>query len=339
MAMSRSRIASAEIAERRNEREQVAAEARRVERVRRKIRDEEATRKYFAERAADARRRSRQAAARMDELRTILDRGLRRTPRIDLAGLREQFHQPAPDLGSVGWRAIPPEWSRFEPAPPSVLGRVVRTARYDRQRAEARAAYEQAVAEYDKAEAERQRRFADARQRYASRLAQERLRVDEHNRSVDAFAAAWRRREPDAVGRYLAMVLEAVPLPRGFPRAVSAEETVVRFALPGPDVVPAGSEFRYDPGTDEQVEIPRPAEEIDALHRLVVAQVVLLCLRDLFAADPGLAAVTFHGCAAGEVVLSVHAQRAAFSRLLARGLPAEAALAELVADTPLRRAS
>ena len=336
--MSRSRIASVEIAVRRKEQEQVAAEARRAERDRRKIRDEEATRQYLADRAANAQRRTRQLAARVDELGTILDRGLRRTPRIDLAGLREQFHQPAPDLGSVGWRATRPDWSRFEP-PPSALGRVVGTTRYQRRLAAARESYAAAVADWEKAEAERERRFADARRRYASRLAEERLRVDEHNRSVDAFAAAWRRREPEAVGRYLAMVLDAVPLPRTFPRAVSVEETVVRFELPGPDVVPAVREFRYDAGTDEQPEVPRPAAEVAALHRAVVAQVVLLCLRDLFAADPGLDAVTFHGHAAGEGLVSVDVRRGVFAPLLARGLPAEVALAELGADPSLRRAS
>jgi restriction system protein len=335
--MSRSRIASVEIAVRRKEQEQAAAEARRAERARRKIRDEEATRQYFADRAADARRRTRQVEARVEELRTILDRGLRRTPRIDLAGLREQFHQPAPDLGSVGWRAARPEWSRFEP--PSVLGRVVGTVRHQRRLAAARESYAAAVADWEKAEAERERRFADARRRYASRLAEERLRVDEHNRSVDAFAAAWRRREPEAVGRYLAMVLDAVPLPRAFPRAVSVDETVVRVELPGPDVVPAVRELRYDPATDEQPEVPRPAAEVAALHRSVVAQVVLLCLRDLFAADPGLDAVTFRGHLAAETLVSLDVRRGVFLPLLARGLPAEAALAELGADPSLRRAS
>jgi restriction system protein len=337
--MSRSRIASVEIAVRRKEQEQEAADARRAERARRKVRDEEATRQYFAERATDAQRRTRQLAARVEELRTILDRGLRRTPRIELAGLREQFQQPAPDLGSVGWRATRPDWSRFDPTPPSVLGRVVGTVRYERQLAAARESYAAAVADYDKAEAERQRRFADARQRYASQLARERLRVDEHNRSVDAFAAAWRRREPEAVGRYLAMVLDAVPLPRTFPRAVVAEETVVRFRLPDPEVVPAVREFRYDPATDEQPEVPRPAAEIAALHRSVLAQVVLLCLRDLYAADPGLDAVTFHGYAAAGDLVSVDTRRAVFTPLLARGLPPEDTLAGLGPNPSLRRAS
>jgi restriction system protein len=104
-------------------------------------------------------------------------------------------------------------------------------------------------------------------------------------------------------------------------------------------VVPAVREYRYAPGTDEQLEVPRPAGQIAALHLLVVAQVVLLCLREVFAADPGLGSVTFHGYAAGESVVSVRTQRAAFFLLLGRGLPPEVALAELVADTSLRRAS
>lgn len=329
--MSRSRIASVEIAVRKKEAEHAAAEARRAERARQKIRAEESTRQYFAERAADARHRTDRIEARVQELRTILERGLRRSPRIDLGGLREQFRQPAPDLSSVGWRPAPPEWSRYEPPPPSVLGRLGR-AGHQRQVEAARAAYEQAVADHERAEAERQRRFADARQRYAAQLAQERLRVDEHNRAVDAFAAALRRREPDAVGRYQRMVLSAVPLPRDFPRAVDADGSVVRFRSPGPEVVPAACAVRFDEATDELREIPRPAGEIAALHRLVVAQVVLLCLRDLFAADPELAAVTFDGAGAG-----VRTRRAAVEGVLARGLPPEEALDEL--RTPLRRAS
>ncbi len=337
--MPRSRIASVEIVEWRKDWEQAAAEARKAERARRKIRAEAATRQYFAERAAYAQRRTHQIEARVEELRTILDRGLRRNPRIDLAGLREQYQQPAPDLGSVGWRATPPDWSRYEPPRPSALGRVVGAAHHQGLLAAARAEYAKATAEYEQAEAERQRRFADARQRYSARIAEERLRVDEHNRAVDAFAAALRRREPDAVCRHQAMVLEAVPLPHAFPRAAEISPAVIRFTLPGPEVVPAVGAVRYDETSDEQPEIPRPAEEIASLYRLVVAQVAVLCLRDLFGADPGLDAVTFHGYAAGQSVVSVSTRREVVERVLARALPAEAALDALGADSALRRAS
>ncbi len=335
MAMARSRIASVERAERLKQLEAEAAEARRAERASRKRRAEQAAQQYFADRAAEADRRSRVLADRVAELRTLLERGLRRNPRIDLAGMRAEFTQPAPDLGSVGRRAIPPDWSRYEPPPPSVVGRLAGGARYRQQVADARAAYEAAKAEYERAEAERQLRFDEARRRYVTQLAEERRRVEEHNRQVDAFVAALRRREPVAVARFLGLVLDAEPLPASFPRSaevswpLGASSPVVRFELPGPEVVPAAAAVRYHRPTDELRELPRPADAIAALHRSVLAQVVLLCLRDLFAADPRLDAVTFVGHVRGVQVIRVDTRRAPVEALAGLDLPPDAALATL----------
>jgi restriction system protein len=335
MAMARSRIASVEHAERVKELEAVAAEARRAERVARKRRLEQAAQQYFADQAAQADRRTRALADRVAELRTVLERGLRRNPRIDLAGMRAEFTQPAPDLGSVGWRAIPPDWSRYEPPPPSMVDRLAGGSRHRRQLAEARAAYEAAKADYERVEAERQLRFDEARRRYVTKLAEERRRVDEHNRRVDEFVAALRGREPAAVARYLGMVLDAVPLPVSFPRSAAlswpggASWPVARFELPGPEVVPAATAVRYHRATDELRELPRPAGEVAALHRSVLAQVVLLCLRDLFAADPGPDAVTFIGHVRGVDVIRVDTRRAAVEALAGLDLPPDAALATL----------
>ncbi|HEV7655971.1 MAG TPA: hypothetical protein VGP36_14745 [Mycobacteriales bacterium] len=337
--MSRSRIASVEHAEWRQEHERAAAEARRAERASRKARLERATQQYLAERAAEAERRTRRVDAQVTELRTVLEHGLRHNPRIDLAALREQFAQPAPDLSSVGWRPFPPDWSRYEPSTPSVLGRVVSGARHQQQLAAARTRYEKALVDYERAEHDRQRRFADARARYAAQVAEERLRVDEHNRSVDAFASALRRREPDAVDRHLAMVLDAVPLPEDFPHRVEVGGSVARFELPDPSVVPSVRGFRYDQATDELVEIWRPAEEVAELYRLVLAQVALLCLRDVFAADPGLESVTFHGAVRGERLVAVRTRREPLERALARDLRPVEALSTLDSEAELRWAS
>ena len=342
MAMPRSRTASAEYAERLKELEHAAAEARRAERAARRERAEHAAQQYFANRAAEADRRSRELADRVAELRSLLERGLRRNPRVDLTALRAEFDPPAPDLGAVGWRAVPPDWARYEPPPPSVVDRLAGGTRHRQQVAAARAAYEAARADYERAEAERQLRFDEARRRYVTRLAEERRRVDEHNRSVDAFLAALRRREPAAVSRYLRMVLAAMPLPAGFPRAVEVAWPVVRFELPGPEVVPAARAVLYLRHTDELRELPRPAEEVAALYRSVLAQVALLCLRDLFVADPGLDAVTFSGHVRGAEVLRVDTRRAAVEALAGRELPAEVAVATLSTldpETELRWAS
>jgi restriction system protein len=333
--MAHSRIASVEHAERLKQRAADAAEARRADRAACKRRAELAAQQYFADRAAEADRRSRALADRVAELRSLLERGLRRHPRIDLAAMRTEFTQPVPDLGSVGWRAIPPDWSRYEPPPPSVVDRLGGNHRYRQQLADARAAYEAAKAEYERAEAQRQLRFDEARRRYVTELAEERSRVEEHNRRVDAFVAALRRREPAAVARFLGMVLDGEPLPASFPRSAEvswpagAARPLVRLELPGPEVVPAAAAVRYHRPTDELRELPRPAHEVAALHRLVLAQVVLLCLRDLFEADPRLDAVTFVGHVRGTNVIRVDTRRPAVEALAGLDLPPDAALATL----------
>jgi len=335
MAMARSRIASVEYAQRRKQLEAEAAEARRARRAAQKWQAQQAAQQYFADRVAEADRRTRALVDRVTELRTVLERGLRRSPRIDLAGMRTEFSQPAPDLGSVGWRPTPPDWSRYAPPPPSVVDRLAGNARYRRQLAGAQAAYEAAMAEYERAEYGRQLRIEQARRRYATRVAEERRRVEEHNRRVDAFVAALHRREHGAVARFLGMVLDAEPLPVSFPRSTEVSWPagtswpVVRFALPGPEVVPAAAAVRYHRPTDELRELPRPADEVAALHRSVLAQVVLLCLRDLFVADARLDAVTFVGQVGAVEVIRADTRRPAVEALAGLDLPPDAALATL----------
>jgi len=149
--------------------------------------------------------------------------------------------------------------------------------------------------------AERQSRVVTARQLHDARLAKARQEVDEHNRSVDVFAAGLRERKQDAVARYLGMVLAAVPLPSDFPRKAEVtynphgEQAVVRFELSRPNVVPAVRAVQFVQTKDELRELPRPPKETGELYRLVVSQVALLCLRDVLDADPAIQAVAFNG--------------------------------------------
>lgn len=318
--MARSIIASVEFEERRKKREQEAEEARRVIEAAIRKSAEADRRLHPVECAAEADRRTGELDRRVGLLHTVLARGLRRTARIDLTALRRRVTPPPLDLAATGWPAAPPDPTRYEPARPSPLGWVFGgETRYQRELAGARAEYERARAAYRQAEDDRQARLAAARQRHAARLAEERRAVEEHNRGVDAFAAAVEARDPVAVGRLLRMVLDAVPLPADFPRTASVvsdgERAVVRLELPGPDVVPDVLAVRYDPDDDAFGEVPRPVEEVTELHRLVVDQVALLVLRDLFDADPGLDRVALHGYARGPEVLRLDVDRDTFGRL------------------------
>lgn len=97
------------------------------------------------------------------------------------------------------------------------------------------------------------------------------------------------------------MVLEAVPLPTYFPEKAEAtysphgEQAVLQFELPGPDVVPATRAVQYVQSRDEHRELPRPTKESGELYRLVISQIALLCLHDIFAADSTLESVAFNG--------------------------------------------
>lgn len=301
--MPRSRGPSAADHERwRKQQERDAERSRKAAAAVQKVAEREARRQYVAGRAADAERRSRQLDGRVQELRMVLTRGLSRSSRLELTRLRRRVTIPPLDLGTLAQPLAPPDWSEFAPTPPSALGRLFGgETRYQHRLDDARGVFERAQAAHQQAETERQGRVVKARRRHAVRLAEAQREVDEHNRTIEELAAGLRARGRDAVERYLGMVLAAVPLPSDFPRTAEVtysphgEQAVVRFELPGPNVVPVTRVVQYVQSKDEQREVARPAKETDELYRLVVSQVALLCLRDVFEADPALRSVAFNG--------------------------------------------
>jgi restriction system protein len=299
--MAQTRTASHEAAIRAKEEAAIAAQTALAVEAARKSADRRARAEYLDDRVADAERRTAVLDDRVEQLSTVLARGLRHDPRIDLAALRRELVPPPLDLASIGWPTAPPDWSRYEPEPPAGMGRLVNQARHRARLAAAQQEFERARAAYERTEADRQVRFAAARRAHATALAAARREVEHHNAQVDQFAAELAGREPDAVAELLSMVIERMAVPQDFPRAAEVtcglrgELAVVRMEMPGRDVVPAGRAVRYVAADDELWEVPRPAGEIAELHRLVIGQVGLLCLRDLFAADPGLGSVALTG--------------------------------------------
>ena len=264
--------------------------------------DRDAKRQFVADRAAEAEQHTQALNDRVAELRTLLIRGLRRRNTVDPNQLRRQVPHIPLDLGPLAQPETPPAWVQFEPPAPSAVGRLFGgDARYRERLTAAQEQFEQAQSEYNLREAERQHRASEARSRNAAMLAEQQRAVEEHNRSVDMFIAALQTRDQAAVTRYLNMVLEAVRLPTYFPRKAEAtfsahgEQAVLRFQLPGPEVVPGTRAVQYVQSRDEFRELPRPAKESGELYRLVISQIALLCLHDLFAADSMLESVAFNG--------------------------------------------
>lgn len=293
--------------------------------------EDPASRLYAAERAAEVESKNDALTATIADLRDLLVHGLDRRARIDLAARRRTPDVAPLELGELGVPVRRPEWSEFAPRDLG-LWRVLLagTGRFERRVAEARVRYAAAVREAGQRELERRRRVVAARHDHAARVAAASEEARRHNAVVDDYARRVANREVGAVETYLGEVIDRLPLPAGFPHVADvtfnprAEQAVVRFELPPRDVVPTIGGYRYLPARDEERELARPSAEIADLYRRVVSQVALLCIRDLFDADPSLRAVGLNGHvhavnpATGQLeypcIISLDVERAGFPR-------------------------
>ncbi|MGW2368812.1 restriction endonuclease [Streptomyces sp. NPDC001667] len=142
------------------------------------------------------------------------------------------------------------------------------------------------------AEAQRQQQLAAYRQQYDQWAAGQLAEIRRYNAGVAEMTEALRERDPDAVVDYFSAALYASSAwPQEFPHQIAAaydpgtRQLVLTTELPGYDIVPEAKAVRYMPTADQDKETARPAAQRRALYRDVLAQCLLLTVRELFAAD------------------------------------------------------
>jgi restriction system protein len=176
-----------------------------------------------------------------------------------------------------------PKEEDFLPARPGLLAGLLPGARakHEAQAQAGRRRLEEALAD-------RQARFA-ARQRALDQLKTE---VAAHNVEVDQFGQSIGAGETDALATYAELLLEATPLPEGFPvnYRVALTETsmqlVVEFDMPRlDDVIPEDESYRYVKTSDSVVAKKRPAKARSALYVETLAQLTLALLSRLFRSE------------------------------------------------------
>jgi restriction system protein len=250
-------------------------------------------------RREEAKRRTAELEEQVARLAEILRAGLERPAGIDLDSLHRSPDQPAFDPGPLGKAAPEPTETDF--APSRLAGAWGGRASKERRAAAARDAHQQARKKWEAAERERKEKLAEAERAHEAQLAGKRVEVDRYNSRIARIIAGLRDREPEAVESFLRTVLRRVPLPAGFPRRAEVryvpydEQIAVRMVVPGPDVVPQVGGYECEPPRWEVREIPRTDEEVEELYELVLAQVALLVVRDVFEAEPRLDSVRFQG--------------------------------------------
>jgi restriction system protein len=254
---------------------------------------------YGARGGAEAERRTAEIDQQVARLESILWAGRQRSPRIDLAALVRVPAEPAFEPGPLGSPPPEPAWADF--APGGLAARWGGPSVRERREAAARAAYQRARSQWERAEQERTERLAAAEQAYQTRLARARTEAATYNARIARVAAGLRDRDPRVVESFLRTVLRRVPLPPGFPRRAEVnhhpvgEQLTLQLVLPGREVVPELSGYESLAPAGELRPVPRPVEAAGDLYRRVIAQVALLVVRDVLAAEPQLAGVTFHG--------------------------------------------
>ncbi|MEU3606170.1 restriction endonuclease [Streptomyces sp. NPDC035033] len=269
---------------------------------------------YRQHREEDALRRTRELDERVEALRGLLAAGCR-TPGFGVESLR---------------------WAEeVEPFAPGALGQPVAMPDQGSYRGfGARERFERDWYAAQAAEARRVETLAAYRREYDAWAAGRLAEVRAHNAGVEGTAAALRSGDADtAVEFFSAVLFASTAWPEGFPREVSAaydragRVLVLDWGLPGYEVVPEAKGVKYLPSTDQEKEVPRPVTQRRALYREVLAQSVLLAVRELFVADRfgALEAVALNGYVGGVdpatglearvCVASAVVERRAFERL------------------------
>ncbi|MFE7115743.1 restriction endonuclease [Streptomyces sp. NPDC057654] len=270
-------------AQARFEREQERRERARQREVARGYREQRMA--YRQQREAEAWRRTEELEARVTALQGLLAAGCR-APAFSARLLTRPEHVEPFSPGALAQPVPMPDPARY----PSSGGWTA--ARRAQAEAEARARYELDLRAARDAEALRQQQLAAYRTQYEMRVHAQSEEVRRHNADIAEMTAALREGDSEAAVEYFSAALYAsAGWPEDLPRQVTAaydsaaRQLVLNWELPAFDVVPAVKSVRYMINADQDKEVARSATQRRALYRDVLAQCMLLVLRDLFAAD------------------------------------------------------
>ncbi|KOY56410.1 restriction endonuclease [Streptomyces sp. XY332] len=258
------------------------------ERDRQRVRERDANRSHRQYREAEALRRTAQLDSEVDALKGLLVAGCR-TPAFRISDLARSEQLEPFDPGALAQPVPMPRLDQFQQ---QSSGWTLGSSHRAQAEREAHARYTQAWQAANAAEAQRQQQLAAYRQQYDRWAAEQLAGVRAHNSGLTELAAALRAGDAEAAVEYFSAALYAsTAWPEALPRQVAAaydpaaRQLVLDWELPGYEVVPEARSVQYLPSTDQDRVKPRPVTERRALYRDLLAQCMLLVVRELYAAD------------------------------------------------------
>jgi restriction system protein len=254
--------------------------------------ERERKRLYIEDRKAEAAAMVADLQIRLIELDSVLTSGIHQGPSLSFASLKRAVEIPAFDPGGLDRPIAEPQWSQFAPRPPGAVGRMFGGgARYVREEAIAREAYELECARHAVAESDRHRQLVERRHAYDRQAAETGEAVTEHNAKVDQFEREFCAGEPEAVAQFLTLALDASAYPEGFAHRTRVlyrpepREVIVEYELPPQSVIPVERDYKYVQTRDEIDTVARPVKEIKDRYARLIAMVALRTIHEVFTAD------------------------------------------------------
>ncbi|MFD7259003.1 restriction endonuclease [Streptomyces sp. NPDC059874] len=243
---------------------------------------------YKQHRDAEARRATERLDAQVAALQGLLAAGCR-APAFRMAALVRPEQLEPFDPGTLAHPVPMPQLHQFQQ---QSSGWTLGSNRRAQAEREAHDRYTQAWQAAHAAETQRQRQLAAYRQQYDRWAAEQLAGIRGHNGGLTELAGALRGGDAEAAVEYFSAALYAsAAWPEELPRQLSAaydparRQLVLDWELPRYEVVPEAKSVRYVPSTDQDKETARPATQRRAIYRDLLAQCVLLVVRDLYAAD------------------------------------------------------
>ncbi len=279
--------------------ERAAAARTRASMQDQKLRD----RLYAEDRTREAAEDSAQVERQVEVLQGVLAATLRVDDHLDLEALKQPPPYPVFDPLAVGAPPSPPREEDFAVEGPSALGRVFAASKHAARAEQRQAEYQQALDDHRVAAQRHAQRLEEARRRHEADVARH---SEEHRQYVEEISALQRglaARQPEAVVRYLDLVLEAAEYPDGFPHswrlayASASGHLPIEYELPRVDVVPNVKAYKYVKSSDTVTPSARPAAQVRSIYAEVLRQAALRVVHEVLEADRGGAVrtVVFNG--------------------------------------------
>jgi len=255
--------------------------------------EKERRRLYLKSRAADVDARNEELDGQVVALESLLAATLEVDHYFDFDSLTISVDNKPYDPGSLAVPETPPDLSRFQVRPLSRAKGLVPGAKEKQAKAEQQAAqaYQAAVDAHGTRESQRVARWREEYHSHEARSAALVADAEQKNEEIDRFRTDVTAGDPDAVVSYFDLILRRSAYPDGFPEhyrlayVPESNQLVVEYELPTTAAIPAVKAYKFLKTKDEITSTPRPAAQIKALYKNVVAQVALRTLHEVYEAD------------------------------------------------------